>query len=117
MKIIQEEAGYSLLETSVSLALLSVVLLPLVAFLVEITISRKTTIIIEAQQLAQEVMETTLASRNYTPLDSLGNAWHITRAANREGMLVMIQVSVTHRNSKHLAAHFTTIRPAKEDNK
>ena len=108
----REEAGYSLIETSVALVLLVAVLIPLGAFVIGIVsqpLARKTII---AQQLAQQIMEESLAEKRYAPLDSmtLEGKWQILQTVKSEGELVVIRVRVKPHNKTMPRAQFTTIR-------
>ena len=106
------EEGYSLIETSVALGLFVTALVPLCALLVTLLSSQRPRQEIEAQLMAQQVMEETVAGNDFAPLDTLfvRNRWRVRKSIRQEGALVVIRVRVTRAGREAPASEFTTIR-------
>ena len=111
-RFVREEAGYSLAETSVALALLITVLVPLASFSVGLFAGSYSKRVLTAQALAQELMEETLATNRFAPLDTLYHEgkWRGVRSVSIETDLVLIRVQVSPANRSQPSAVFTTVR-------
>ena len=106
------EAGYSVIETTVALAILVTVLVPLAAFILQLLTAKQARQEIEAYLLAQEVMEETLTKEAYTPLDTLyrDGRWQVQREIYEHASGVGITIGVQRSNNTLRSVTFSTFR-------
>ena len=110
--ILRSQAGHSLAETSVALAMLVTVLVPLSTVAAKLLAANEAYRTELANLLAQELMEETLAKQDFAPLDTLyfEGKWRGVRTIASVGKLTLIQIRVTPVNRAHISAAFTTLR-------
>ena len=93
----ESEAGYSLVESIVAIALLATVLAPLSAVVVQLTTHRLSEQKIEALGIAQHAMEAALLSGEYQDASrqSPNERWLINESYRMHQGLVVIRVTVS----------------------
>jgi Tfp pilus assembly protein PilV len=97
---INQEDGYSLVETLVALAILLAVLVPSAMFLTYIGNNVFVKDKIESFQLAQSQMEEVIATRNEQTLTfQVNDIWWVKRSVTREGDLIQLKVEVFKRDT------------------
>ena len=92
---IHEEAGYTLIESLVSLALVAAVLIPLGVTIGTFVISQEGSRVSRALQLAESNLNQAIVQRDFrADQDSTEEVFIVHRTAQREENLVTIRVSV-----------------------
>lgn len=110
------EAGHTLAESAVAVALLFTVLVPAAMFLVFLTTQPRTAHQAEALALAQAHMEETLALEAFEDATKRtpDAAWRLTRTVAFEGDLVLVAVAVYRRDRRTPLVTLETARLAPE---
>jgi competence protein ComGC len=94
-KRLQEEAGYTLVESLVSLALVAAVLIPLGVTIGTFIISQQGTRVSRALQLAQSTLSESIVERDFRmDQETAEGVFLVHRTTLREDNLVTIRVSV-----------------------
>ncbi len=94
-KRLQDEAGYTLIESLVSLALVAAVLIPLGVTIGTFVISQEGTRVSRALQLAQSNLNQAIVERDFRPDEDIAeDMFLVHRTTQREDNLVTIRVSV-----------------------
>lgn len=116
LRSIRGEAGHTLAESAVAVALLLTVLVPAAMFLVFLTTQPRTAHQAEALSLAQALMEETLARAAFEDATTRtpDEAWTLSRTVAFEGDLVLVSVAVYRRGRPTPLVTLETARLAPE---
>jgi prepilin-type N-terminal cleavage/methylation domain-containing protein len=111
---ISDESGYTLIEVLVSLVIFLIILVPTTYFISYLLTNPQNMDKINAVNLAEKVMETSIAGKLYFDDESTeevsGRQYRLVREISREGNLVTISISVFLPSKKRKIVEFSTVR-------
>ena len=112
LRAAHDQAGSSLVESTVAVVLLVGVLAPAAASVYGLAAQRHNEVRVVALALAQRHLEAALHERQYTTATTTldGGAWRIERHVAAEGRRVLVTVRVYRHDAAEPSAELTTMR-------